>query len=151
MVEVNGVNEINEEEVRYEQVEGALGGRIIKTQEDGTQKMVALRDNDRDTMHDVESGGGWRMQEEDTNVEFRILQELDEVDPNATIRLTSILALPQMVSIPQRSRDTPFMDYSKSISWLAMSIAALEHKQERQEEVAQEKEKKKVNLEITKN
>ena len=91
------------------------------------------------------------MQEEDTNVEFRILQELDEVDPNATIRLTSILALPQMVSIPQRSRDTPFMDYSKSISWLAMSIAALEHKQERQEEVAQEKEKKKVNLEITKN
>ena len=58
MVEVNGVNEINEEEVRYEQVEGALGGRIIKTQEDGTQKMVALRDNDRDTMHDVESGGG---------------------------------------------------------------------------------------------
>ena len=49
-------------------------------------------------------------------MEFRILQELDEVDPNATIRLTSILALPQMVSIPQRSRDTPFMDYSKSIS-----------------------------------
>ena len=39
-------------------MEGALGGRIIKTQEDGTQKMVALRDNDRDTMHDVESGGG---------------------------------------------------------------------------------------------
>jgi hypothetical protein len=30
-------------------------------------------------------------------------------------------------------------------------IAALEHKQERQEEVAQEKEKKKANLEITKN
>jgi hypothetical protein len=30
------------------------------------------------------------MEEEDTNVEFRILQELDGVDPNATIRLTLI-------------------------------------------------------------
>lgn len=56
------------------------------------------------------------MEEEDTNVEFRILQELDGVDPNATIRLTLILALPQMVSIPQRSHDTSFIDYSKSTS-----------------------------------
>jgi hypothetical protein len=89
--------------VRYEQVEEALGGRIIKTQEDETQYMVAIRDDNRDTMQDVELGGGVRMEEEDTNVEFRILQELDGVDPNATIRLTLILALPQMVSIPQRS------------------------------------------------
>ena len=35
------------------------------------------------------------MGEEDNNVEFSISGKLDEVDPNATLRLTSIL-----VSIP---------------------------------------------------
>lgn len=44
--------------MRYEQVEEALGGRIIKTQEDETQYMVAIRDDNRDTMQDVELGGG---------------------------------------------------------------------------------------------
>ena len=42
-----------------------------------------------------------------------------------------------MVSIPQRSHDNTFIHYSKSIMMISDEyIGALEHTQERQEEVA---------------
>ena len=62
--------------------------------------MVALRDDEGDTMQGVEMGvGEWRG---DTNEEFRISQVLDGVDSNATLRLTLFLALLQMVSISSK-------------------------------------------------
>ena len=56
------------------------------------------------------------------------------------------------MSISRRSCDTPFIDYFKSMimtndEW----IYALEHKQERREEVVREKEDNKADLEIIKN
>ena len=61
---------------------------------------------------------------------------MNGVDPNARARLTSILAFPPTVSIPQRSRGTPFIYCSKSIIKTSNEYkVALEHKQERREEV----------------
>ena len=61
-------------------------------------------------MQGVKMGvGGGRMEEEYTIEEFSILEELDGVDPNATLRLRSSLSLSQtMFNIPQGSNDTPF-------------------------------------------
>jgi hypothetical protein len=58
-----------------------------------------------------------------------------------------------MVSIPLlRSHDTLFLDYYESIIMTSNEyIAPLDHKQERREKVMREKEKRKANLENTKN
>ena len=55
--------------------------------------MMALKYDEGDTMHGVHEGVG--MEEQDTDRVCRVSQDLDGVDPNATLRLTSILALPQ--------------------------------------------------------
>ena len=147
---VNAPDMANEEEVGDEHVEEVLGERVPQTQRDGIQYMVALKDDEEDTMQGVHEGV--EMGEQDTDGVCTVSQELDGVDPNATLRLTSILALPQTVSIPRRNRGTPFIDYSKSIIMTSDEyIAALEQKQERREEVSREKEKRKANLEINKN
>ena len=94
---------------------------------------------------------GVEMGEQDTDGVCRISQELDGVDPNAASRLTSILALPQMVSIPRRNCDTPFINYSKSIIMTSDEyIAALEEKQERREEVSREKRRERLTLKLIK-
>ena len=75
--------------------------------------MVAVRDDGGETMHTVHDGVELGAQVTD---EINIVsQELDEVDVNATLRLTSILALPQTMAILRRNRDTPLIYYSKSI------------------------------------
>ena len=77
------------------------------------------------------------------NDKLRILQEFDWIGPNASLRLTTILALPQTVSIPYRSYNTPFVDYFKLIIMTSDEFTiALKHKQERQEEIARARERK---------
>jgi hypothetical protein len=120
-----------------------LGERITKSQEGGTQYTVALRDDNGDIMHVVEMGvRGWERKIWARSLVFHNIWT--GVDPNATFRLTSILPLPQIVSIPWRSRDIPFMDYSKTIIMTRNEyIATLKHKQKRWHEVAWEKEEHK--------
>lgn len=74
--------------------------------------MVVLRDDDDDTMYGVKMGGGG-MREGINNKDSIISQELDRIHPSAALRLTSILAFPQMVLIPQKTHDTQFIDYYK--------------------------------------
>jgi len=111
--------------------------------------MVAVRDDEGETMHTVHEGV--EMGAQITDEVNMISQELDGGDVNTTLRLISILALPQTVVIPRRNRGTPLIDYSKSIIMTSDNyITALEHKQERCEEVAREKEKRKADFEINK-
>lgn len=66
--------------------------------------------------------------------------------------MTLILALPQTMSIPRRSRGTLFTYYSNSIMMTSNEFkAALKRKQERWERGSQRgKKKREVSLEITK-
>ena len=73
----------NEEEVGNEHVEEVLGEMILQTQRGGIQYMVALRDDEGDTIQGVHEG--MRMGEKNPNGVCRILQELDGVDPNAAL------------------------------------------------------------------
>lgn len=73
----------NEEEVGNEHVEEVLGEMILQTQGGGIQYMMALRDDEGDTMQGVHEG--MRMGEQNPNEVYRILQELDGVDPNASL------------------------------------------------------------------
>ena len=75
--------------------------------------MVVLRDDEGDTMQTMHEGV--EMGAQPTNKVCMISQELDGVDVNETLRLTSILTLPQTMAIPRRNRDTPYINYSKSI------------------------------------
>lgn len=92
------------------------------------------------------------MGEWERKIPLSISQGWDNVDPNVALGLTSILTLPQMVSISQRSCDIPLIGYSKSIIMTSNEhTASLEHKQERYEEVEQEEQKRNVDLKVTKN
>ena len=57
-VTVSNVIEVNEGEVGNEQVEEVFGESMIETQEGRTQYMMALIEDDRDTMQGVGDGGG---------------------------------------------------------------------------------------------
>jgi hypothetical protein len=64
-------------------------------------------------------------------VDFRVSEVLDGINSNATLRVTLILVLPQMVSSPRRSHDTPYIDDSKCIIITSDEYeATLEHKQD---------------------
>ena len=85
---VNTPDVVDEEEVDDEHVKEVFGEKVPQTQGGGTQYMVALRDDEGDTMHGVHEGV--EMGRQDTDEVCMVSQELDGVDMNATLRLRSI-------------------------------------------------------------
>ena len=134
---VDAPNVAYEENAGNEHVVEVLEKMILQTKRGGIQYIVALRDDEGDTMQSVHEG--MKMGEQNSDGVCRISRELDGVDPNVALRLTSILDIPHTVLIPRRNCDTLFIDYLQFIIITSDEYnIVLKQKQERHENVSRE-------------